>query len=159
MLLDSLYENDPSNNKTYEVQPIITLDSSEAFTVNSPNDIPLDSVQDLSHDPAISNICSLDANNNSLGIEDPEKLFESFEEEISVEDADDPDYSVDNDAGDSSDEETDVDTTEEVTAHKEGPLQDITQERENTGCDVLQNESLIDKDTGQNASIQKADTE
>ena len=145
MLLDRICENDSSNNDTctYDVDPVIALNSVEAFPLNIQGEISLEHVKDCTIPD------TLDSNNNSFNIGDSEKLFESLEENFN-EDPNDPDYNISNEADDSSDGETIVDSTEDVTTDSE-TLQTTPPENaekiDTTEHGSAQNESLIDEDT------------
>ena len=98
---------------------------------------------------------TLDSNNNSFNIGDSEKLFESLEENFN-EDPNDPDYNISNEADDSSDGETIVDSTEDVTTDSETlqtPAPENAEKIDNTENGSAQNESLIDEDPGENTTV------
>lgn len=103
MLLDRLCENDNSNNQTYEVDPVIALPSDATLSLSNLKKKP---TKDFNSDSHIEN--TIDSNNNSFNIEEPENLFESLEEESSIEDPNDPDFSISGETGDSSDGEANI---------------------------------------------------
>ena len=151
MLLDRICENDSSNNDTctYDVDPVIALNSVEAFPLNIQDEISLEHVKDCTIPD------TLDSNNNSFNIGDSEKLFESLEENFN-EDPNDPDYNISNEADDSSDGETIVDSTEDVTTDSETlqtPAPENAEKIDNTEHGSAQNESLIDEDPGKNTTV------
>ena len=61
---------------------------------------------------------TLDSNNNTLSIDDSEKLFKRLVENFR-EDPNDLDYKISNEADDSSDGETNVDFTEDLATDSE----------------------------------------
>ena len=151
MLLDRICENDSSNNDacTYDVDPVIALNFVEAFPLNIQGEISLEHVKDCTIPD------TLDSNNNSFNIGDSEKLFESLEENFN-EDPNDPDYNISNEADDSSDGETIVDSTEDVTTDSETlqtPAPENAEKIDNTKHGSAQNESLIDEDPGKNTTV------
>lgn len=118
MLLDRLCENDNSSNQTYEVDPVIALSSDATLSLSNLNSNPDKQTKDFNSDSYIEG--TIDSNNNSFNIEEPENLFESLEEESSIEDPNDPDFNINEENGDSSDgEANNLDAFEASTATEE----------------------------------------
>uniref|UniRef100_K1PN81 Uncharacterized protein n=1 Tax=Magallana gigas TaxID=29159 RepID=K1PN81_MAGGI len=103
MLLDRLCENDNPSNQTYEVDPVIALSSDATLSLSNLNSNPDKQTTDFNSDSHIES--TIDSNNNSFNIEEPENLFESLEEESSIEYPNDPDFNINEENGDSSDGE------------------------------------------------------
>ena len=75
-------------------------------------------------------------------------MLESFVENFN-EDPNDPDYNISNEADDSSDGKTNVDSTEDVTTDRETlqtPPPENAEKIDNTEHGSAQNDSLIDED-------------
>lgn len=155
ILLDRLCENDNSCNQTYEDDPVIALSSDDTLSLSNLNSNPDKQTKDFNSDSHIES--TIDSNNNSFNIEEPENLFESLEEESSIEDPNDPDFNINEENGDSSDgEANNLDAFEASTATEEESLSENVQSVDTTGDDTEENTLIGDSSSGEDIGARKS---
>lgn len=119
------------------------------------NSNPDKQTKDFNFDSHIES--TIDSNNNSFNIEEPENLFESLEEESSIEDPNDPDFNINEENGDSSDgEANNLDAFEASTATEEESLSENVHSVDTTGDDTEENTLIGDSSSREDIGARKS---